>query len=57
MPKNKPPAEQRKTNAKILRASLRERIEFLDHKPDRTQQDVRLANKLARQHNRLLMKY
>ena len=57
MPQNKPPAEQRKTNAKILRASLRERIEFLDHKPDRTKQDVRLANKLARQHNRLLMKY
>jgi hypothetical protein len=56
MPENKPPAEQ-KTDAKILRASLRERIELLDRNPDRTRQDVRLANKLARQHTRLLMKY
>jgi hypothetical protein len=56
MHRNKPPAE-RKADAKILRASLMERIELLDRKPDRTRQDTRLANKLARQHNRLLIRY
>ncbi len=43
--------------ARIRRASLKERIELLDQKPDRTKADTKLANKLAREHNHLLMKY
>jgi hypothetical protein len=49
-------AEQRKAAASILRASLRERIDFLDQKPDRTEADIKLANQLAKQHNRSLMR-
>jgi hypothetical protein len=49
-------AEQQQA-ARVKRASLKERIEFLDTKPDRTQADVKLANQLAREHNRLLRKY
>lgn len=49
--------DEQKQSARVLRASLKERIEFLDTKPDRTPADTRLANKLAKQHNRLLMKY
>jgi hypothetical protein len=49
-------AEQRQA-ARVKRASLKERIEFLDSKPDRTQADVKLANKLAREFDHLLRKY
>ena len=57
MPKKDSSFEQRKAAARVRRASLKEQIEFLDEKPDRTKDDIKLANKLAREHNRLLMKY
>jgi hypothetical protein len=41
---------------KVLRASLRERIEMLDRNPDRTRADTREANRLARKHNRSLFR-
>jgi hypothetical protein len=39
---------------RVLRSSLRERIELLDRKPGRTRADAREAGKLARQVSRSL---
>ena len=49
--------EARRVNERIRRASLRDRIDLLRVNPDRTDEDVKQATRLAKECNRSLSKW
>jgi len=50
-------AQERRVNERIRRSALRDQIATIYDNPDRTSEDVKLARRLARQHNRSLSRH